>query len=237
MNRVFLFLFFTAAAAAQTTLSDHNLNAWAMYFGDHQLGQSKWGVHLEGQWRRADAGLSWQQLLLRPGVNYQATPRLLLTAGYAFIDTHRYGDYPVPVKFPEHRFFQQAVWTQRAGRLDLQSRFRLEQRELGQSGNAARPWRHENRFRYMLRANVPLGQSKYYVGLYNELFVNWGRNVVGNHFDQNRAYVALGRTLARQTRIEIGFLEQTLQRRGGLIWEHNHTLQLAVFSRLPFRRK
>lgn len=208
-----------------------------MYFGDHQIGKSKWGVHLEGQWRRADLGLRWQQLLLRPGVNYQVHPRLLLTTGYAFIDTHRYGDYPVPVKFPEHRFFQQAVWNKRAGRLDLQSRFRLEQREIGLPGNGAQPWRHENRFRYMLRANAPLGQSKYYVGLYNELFVNWGRNVVGNHFDQNRAYVALGRNLARQTRIEIGFMEQTLQRRGGVIREHNHTLQLAVSSRMPFRRK
>lgn len=237
MNWVFLFLFFTAAAAAQTRLVDQNLNAWAMYFGDHQIGKSKWGVHLEGQWRRADLGLRWQQLLLRPGVNYQVHPRLLLTTGYAFIDTHRYGDYPVPVKFPEHRFFQQAVWNKRAGRLDLQSRFRLEQREIGLPGNGAQPWRHENRFRYMLRANAPLGQSKYYVGLYNELFVNWGRNVVGNHFDQNRAYVALGRNLARQTRIEIGFMEQTLQRRGGVIREHNHTLQLAVSSRMPFRRK
>jgi uncharacterized membrane protein (UPF0127 family) len=40
--------------------------------------------------------------------------------------------------------------------------------------------------------------------------------------------------MKKQTRWEFGFMEQTLQQRNGLIFEHNHTLQVAIFSRLPF---
>lgn len=222
--------------------TDDNAHAWFMYFGDHAIGKSKWGAHLEGQWRRADMGIHWQQLLLRPGVNYQVNSKLMLTAGYGFVETYRYGGFPVPAAFPEHRFFEQALITPRAFKLDWQNRLRLEQRNLGvmvqqpNGGFRREAWRYENRFRYMLRTNVPLrvGGGKYYIGLYNEIFFNFGKNVAANVFDQNRAYIALGRNMGRETRFEIGFMEQTLQQRSGQVFEHNHTLQVSITSRLPF---
>lgn len=220
-----LLLLFALAASAQ---NDHNANAWLMYFGDHAFGKSRFGVHLEGQWRRADLGLKWQQLLLRPALNFQLNKKVMLTGGYGFVDTFRYGDFPARARFPEHRLFEQATITQRAFKLDWQNRLRLEQRHF--RGFAQR---HENRFRYMLRTSVPLSKN-YYLGLYNEIFYNFGKDVAFNVFDQNRAYVALGRNLKRQTRFEIGFMEQTLQQRNGRVFEHNHTLQVAIYSRMPF---
>lgn len=234
--RILLLLAALAARShAQSRIVDNNPNAWFMYFGDHGLGKSKWGVHLEGQWRRTNLGTQWQQLLLRPGVNYQLTPKVMLTGGYCFVETHRYGDYPVRAAFPEHRFFEQAQVTQRKWKVDWINRFRLEQREFGQVAPLPR-WRYENRFRYMFRANVPLPwrDGAYYLGLYDEILVAFGHNVAANTFDQNRAYAALGRKLPKQTRLEIGFMEQTLQHRDGRVWEHNHTLQVAIYSRLPF---
>ncbi|MEO7653352.1 MAG: DUF2490 domain-containing protein, partial [Bryobacteraceae bacterium] len=87
---------------------DHNNHGWYMYFGDHQV-RGKWGAHLEGQWRRHDVVTRWQQLLLRPGVNYQVSKSTLLTLGYAYVKTHRYGGFPANHPFPEHRVYQQ-VW-------------------------------------------------------------------------------------------------------------------------------
>jgi hypothetical protein len=218
--------------SSQARISDNNANAWFMYFGDHQVNQSKWGVHLEGQWRRANLGTQWQQLLLRPAVNYQLNSRVMLTGGYGFIQTHRYGDFPVKKVFPEHRFYEQAQITGKLGKTEWTHRLRLEQREIGPST----AWRHENRFRYMARTNVPLPfeNKSYYLGIYDEFFVNWGKNVLANTFDQNRAYIALGKKLAHQTRVEVGFMEQTLLHRDGKVMEHNHTLQLAIYSKLPF---
>lgn len=221
---------FALLLAAET---DNNANGWYNYFGDHPLGATRFGLHLEGQWRRTNLGLTWQQLLLRPGVNFQLNKKLMLTGGYCFVDTFRYGDFPVRERFPEHRLFEQAQITHRLKRLDWQHRLRLEQRFF--RGYAAR---YENRFRYLLRVNLPLpGRSqRYYLGLYDEIFLNFGQQVAFNVFDQNRAYVALGRKLGHDTRLEVGFMEQTLQQRSGRVFEHNHTLMLALYSRLPLRR-
>lgn len=153
----FAAVFAVLQAAAQDHIGDGNNHAWFNYFGDHPIGKSKWGVHLEGQWRRENLGTQWQQLLLRPGVNYRLSPNVLLTGGYGFVETYRYGDYPAKAAFPEHRFFEQAQITRKAAKLDWVNRLRLEQREIGQMaprGDGTIPrdsWRYENRFRYMLR--------------------------------------------------------------------------------------
>ena len=226
-----LFAILVVAAIPAAAQVDNNAHAWFMYFGDHQFGNSKFGAHLEGQWRRANLGLTWQQLLLRPALNYQLNKKVMLTGGYGFVDTHRYGDYPSRENFPEHRTYEQAQINQRFLGLDWQNRLRLEQRHI--LGYAAR---YENRFRYMLRTNIPLpwDDKRYYLGVYDEVFYNFGKNVAFNVFDQNRAYVALGRNMGHQTRVEVGFMEQTVQHRDGRVFEHNHTLQVAIYSRLPF---
>lgn len=218
-------------AASLNAQVDNNANGWYMYFGDHPIGNSRWGAHLEGQWRRANLGLTSQQILLRPAVNFQLNKKVMLTGGYGFVETYRYGDYPVKESFLEHRTYEQAQITQKFLGLDFQNRLRLEQRHI--LGYAAR---YENRFRYMLRTNIPLKNKRYYIGLYDEVFYNFGKNVSFNVFDQNRAYAALGRNLAHQTRFEVGFLEQTVQHRDGRVFEHNHTLQVAIYSKLPFGR-
>jgi hypothetical protein len=234
---IFLLTLFATPAFAD---SENNSNAWFMYFGDHPVAKSRWGVHLEGQWRRADLGATWQQLLLRPGVNYQASKSVLLTFGYGYIETHPYGSRPILATTPEHRVFEQLQYTRRIGKFDLANRFRLEQRHLGvlspkpSGGYQANSFRYENRLRYMARTTLPLGKSKQYVALYDEIMFNFGKQVDRNVFDQNRAYVALGHNLGHETRAEFGFLEQTIQRRGGAFFEHNHTLQIAIYSRLPF---
>ena len=223
-------------------ISTVNTNGWYNYFGDHPVSE-RWGIHLEGQWRRHDVITKWQQLLLRPAINFSLNKNLMLTAGYAFVDTYPYGDFPVSYRFPEHRIFQQAVLKHELGKVGLQHRYRLEQRYLGQKAQPADNridfWRYENRFRYMMRMSIPLeDEKKLYLGVYDEIMVNFGNNVGSNIFDQNRAYAALGYTLGKNTKLEIGYLLQILQQRNGRVIEYNNTFQLSIFSTVPiFRSK
>ncbi len=223
--------------------SDSNLNGWYMYFGDHPI-SPKWGAHLEGQWRRNGIINRWQQLLLRPAINYELSPSAMLTGGYAYVKSFPYGDFPARNVVPEHRIFQQLLLKQKIGRVDLQHRYRLEQRFIGQvlesvSGpTVVDSWRYQNRFRYSLKAAVPLSgskESKWYLAFYDEVFLNFAPNSGASVFDQNRAYAAFGRKLSRTEKIEVGYMNQTLIQRSGLIQEYNHTLQVAVSSVAPFR--
>ncbi len=240
-----LFRFLAIAAISTTSLfadkHDNNGNLWLNYAGDHPIAGSKWGVILEGQVRRSDFGDESQQLLFRPGMSYQLTQKTKLGFGYAHVKTYPYGDFPAIHDFPENRSWQQVIHTEPWLGLDWTHRLRLEQRWIGEmKQDAGGKWdvanyRYENRLRYMLRTTVPLTESKNtYLALSNEVFYNFGGNVVGNHFDQNRAFIGIGQKINPTTRLELGFMEQTIQRRGGNIWEHNHTIVLWMFSNYSF---
>lgn len=241
MKRALLILLALIGNAPAADQSDSNSNVWFGYIGDHPIGDGPWGLHLESQMRRVDYGRNWQQFLVRPGINYTVSSTLSLSAGYLWADTHAYGDIPVAADFPEHRFWEQALISHKALGIDWQHRFRLEQRRIGemtrQNGEwEVGNWRYENRIRYMLRASVHLDDAKkWYLAVSNELFFNFGSNVAVNYFDQNRAFIGLGRHLNPHTRLEIGYMEQTLQRRGGAVWENNHTVTVMLMSKWPFK--
>jgi hypothetical protein len=229
------------ASPAPASGDDSNGNVWLNYVGDHPILGTKWGIHLEAQARRAEMGEDWQQWILRPGVNYQLTPTTSLSLGYAYVDTQPYGDFPALHEFPEHRFWQQVAHNTKWMGFQWTHRVRLEQRWIGEMAQNSQGdwnvdnWRYENRIRYMLRATKPLTASlKTYLALSNEVFVNFGSNVKGNDFDQNRAFVGIGYQINQYTKIEAGYMEQTLQKRGGKIWEHNHTPVLWLISSHPF---
>jgi hypothetical protein len=219
------------------TQSDQNANAWLMYFGDHPL-NSRWGIHAEGQFRRSDLGLQWQQLLIRSGINYQLNRYTTLTLGYAFVNNYPYGDVPAAATFPENRIYQQ-LWIRHAvGWLKLQHRARLEQRFVRvpppepQSPN---DWMFRQRFRYMLRGDLPLpGTKRFSLGLYEEFFLAFGSHRGSRYLDQNRAYGALGMKLGQFEKLEIGYLYQYIPK--ATVTEHNHTLQIALFSSRPLRK-
>lgn len=223
-------------------IQDHNINNWLMYFGDHPVSQN-WGIHLEAQIRRSDVGLTWQQLLLRPGVNYQINKYLLLTGGYAYARSWPYGDHPSGnVVVPEHRFFEQLIVKHKVGAVTIQHRLREEQRLIGQvpirDADVA-GWETRNRFRYMLRGDIPLpigSKKRFGLALYDEFFVQFGANRGPRYLDQNRAYAALTWKATDNNRFEFGYLHQYVPQRNGIVTEQNHTLQFALYSTTPFRR-
>ena len=214
---------------------DLNSHSWWVYYGDHPVRNSKWGILTEMQIRRTDFASAWQQLLLRQGTTYRLSPRVQLGGGYGFIRTSRYGGFPVTRAFDEHRLFQQAILKHEAGRLELEHRYRVEQRWLEASTGNASSWRRQNRFRYQLRGSVPLSAvsangQQWYLFAGDELFLHFGPNYGASLFDQNRAFAGIGYKLSRANRLEIGYLNQFLIQRGGSVEESNHTFRIQFTS-------
>lgn len=133
---------------------------------------------------------------------------------------------------PEYRTTLQAQYDSRAGKVYLTNRLRYEFRFFGErtpatGGFDVPPGSHDDMFssdkekgriRYMLRTWIPLGRRElvpgtWYVALFDELFIGVGRNVPSdNLFDQNRIYVGIGRKVARDVRVEMGYMNQTVAR-------------------------
>jgi hypothetical protein len=223
---------------AQDRRIDHNAHGWYVYNGDHPIRESRWGAHLEGQWRRHDVITKWQQLLLRPGVNYEVNDLLTLAGGYGFIRSHPYGDFPAASGNDEHRIWQQALLRYRTGRVGWATRLRFENRFIGvrDPERGDQDFRFENRFRALQQIRVPLS-SRTYLTAYDELWFYVKPYVSSSVFDQNRAYAALGVNLDRYWRFEVGYLNQSLLQRSGRVLESNHTLMLVVSTNAPFGRR
>ncbi|KAF5270279.1 hypothetical protein FQR65_LT17858 [Abscondita terminalis] len=109
----------------------------------------------EYQWRRNDYITSWQQGLLRVGINYQANSDLQLRIGYAWAETFPYGEIPLNGMgrdFTEHRIYEMATATNKVGKINLSHRFMLEQRWVGRYSNANID--SEDEFPFMNRARL-----------------------------------------------------------------------------------
>lgn len=227
------YLLYAAFALASTPLYSQSSNSntgWFQYFGDHPFSKH-WGIHAEGQWRRDGIITSWEQLLLRTGINYKVNEHLTLTAGYTYLRTFEYGEIPrQPSR--EHRVYEELNLTHRLGRVDWEHRFRLEQRFMAEEQDYR--WTFGERVRYRLQAHVPLGakrtaEGRFYCSLYNEIFVKFGPDGGPQAFDQNRVYSALGINLKGKNRLEMGYMFRYFPQPSGVV-QQEHSLQISIFS-------
>lgn len=239
IGRLFLMGLFLCPIAAygQTVQQQH---VWIQGFSNIKL-TPHWELASELQIRRAGWGMDWQQIMPRVAVIYNLNKKVSVGAGYGFVETYAYGEQPVATKFPEHRIFQQAIIKVPIKKITTEHRFRLEQRYLRAIDTANRRlldhYIYTNRVRYRGGVTVPikraepgrngLGKGDTYFYTNNEVFFNFGKNVLNNVFDQNRAAAGIGYYFAPTGQMQIGYLHQYLQKGDGVRHESNHTLTLS----------
>ena len=172
---------------------------WLIYIGSKQL-NPKWNFHHEVQYRNYNTLGDLEQLLIRTGLGYNLGSRSNLLLGYGYINSENFtGNGNDQTTVEEHRIFQQFITKQNIGSVSLQHRYRFEQRFVESN--------FRTRFRYFLGINVPFRSSKYYVSMYNEIFLNGESNV----FDRNRIYGGLGYKIRKGIKIELGYMSQVLE--------------------------
>lgn len=214
-----------ATLSAQST-STTQPRGWTSYFGAHRF-TKHWGLHFDGQYRASWAD-PFDQLLIRPGLNYYLKNNLFITLGHAYIRTTS----SQGLTNNEQRIWQQALWSPKVRGAVTAHRFRQEQRFVDNTPV-------QDRFRYFFRTELPVKGPVYYWALQNEIFVKAGRSQNKRFYDQNRAYTAFGKRFGDPTRswgrLEAGYLYQHALLRDGIRQEHNHVLVLSFLSN--FSRK
>lgn len=190
---------------------------------DSTLGQFRWW--LEVQDRQRDEGQHLDLGFIRPGLGYALNDRMTLWAGYGYFLSDPVRREP----FDEHRVWQQFTWNLPVEGFTLQSRTRLEERFVETDGDTG--WRA----RQMFKATVPLVENRsVFVSLWDEGFfdlndTDWGQRA---GFRQNRALAGIGYFFddARTKSVEVGYLNQWIDRRGEDAMNH----ALAVWFFLNF---
>lgn len=158
---------------------------------------------LEPQIRLIDTPSVFDQVVLLAGAGYQYNPDLMFFIGPGWIYTKSPATSAIT---EEKRLWQQINWRAvNNSNLTLNSRTRLEERSQEDESQIAL------RFRERLWLRVPFKeQEKYSLSCYDELFFNLNHPAwTSPHlFEQNRAFIGIGRQLFQSATLDMGYLNQ-----------------------------
>jgi hypothetical protein len=197
----------SGTARAQDPVQDWG--AWFAFAGQGHFAfpdpDARWRWWFDTHARFLDDAGGFHQSIVRPGLGYDLSKETTLWGGYGWIYTSRDG----APGFDEHRIWEQLTWGRTVEANTYYSRSRLEQRFVETGDDVG--WR----FRQFLRLTRPL-RSEQGLGLriWDEVFfalndTDWGGS---SGFDQNRLFIGFGWAFDEHTVLELGYLNQYLDR-------------------------
>jgi hypothetical protein len=138
---------------------------------------------------------------------------------------------------PELRPHVEFDFKQALGKLSIVHRYRAEKRFFRNTANGelADGYNTNYRFRYRLDMRYHLadvGGQPLKFRVYNEIFINAGRNIVYNRFDQNRLYGGLNQAISKNFDIEAGYIYRFQQQNTGNEFYNRHVINIAVNHRI-----
>jgi len=219
------FMLAAADKVAGQTLDD--TGQWFAAFGNGEFesldSDSPLRWWFDAHYRLRDDSNGFNQSIIRPGLGYAFAEQQTLWAGYAWIRTSPV----VGGDFDEHRFWQQWTAAPAVGDWSFLHRSRFEQRWVETGDDIGLRWRQ------LARAQRTLTDCpQWSFVLWDEAFFNlndtdWGART---GLDQNRAFIGLGYKTCPDARVrtEVGYLNQLVNRQGGLD-EMNHILSINFF--------
>jgi hypothetical protein len=143
---------------------------------------------------------------------------------------------------PEHRPWQQILWNQKYSGLTTLQSLRFEQRFNRKIINDV--LQDDYNFNYRLRYNmafyVPLKGKEIvaktpFAIIANEVFVNFGRQIVYNTFDQNRFFVGLGYQITAHMNVHLGYMNIFQQETSGNNYFSTHAVRLYLYHSFDLR--
>jgi hypothetical protein len=190
----------------------HWQQVWLRYFNQVRINTNKWSFLLNFHFKTRDdfvKGLS--QYIVEGGLNYQLSnaSRISVVQAYAA----NYPDNGKGIPQPEYRPWQQYQLTARYGKNNMVQSFRLEERFRRRRGlndsTLAEGYNFNFRLRYNLLYEVPLGKenpNRFSFIINNEVYLNFGKQIVYNYFDQNNFGLTFKYQLNPDNNFQFGYM-------------------------------
>lgn len=213
---------------------------WFAYMNQTRL-TNKFGLWLDLHYRQTDNFVERPfQLLIRPALTYFIRDNLRANAGYAFIN--HFPAEGLNTSRPEHRAWQQVWWSQKYTGVNMLQWLRLEQRFNRKIANDVLQdgYNRTNRIRYNVMFSIPIGKKEVaprtpFIVVSNEIFINFGKNIVYNTFDQNRLSIGMGYQFTSHLNAQLTYMNLYQQEAAGNRYMSNHAIRLFVFHNIDLR--
>lgn len=235
-----MFLFNTAIAQS-FKITEHKEQIWFQYFNQTWFNK-KWGLWVDGGFRTEDQftrGIS--TLLGRVGVMYAVSRSVRAVGGYAYFLQYPAYD-AVGVAQPEHRFWQMAQYQKESGRSQFSHTWRFEQRfrqKLAAPDQLANEFRFNYRLRYSFSWQHPLRKQHLEKGdlsvvLLDEIMFNFGRQVIYDNLDQNRAMAGFRYYFDKDNNLMVAYLHIFQKLQGPEAVRISNNIRISYFQTLRF---
>jgi hypothetical protein len=216
---------------------------WTGYFNQTRF-TNRWGTAIDMQLRTKDDFFNQlSQFLIRPSIVYYINDGLRLSAGYAHFrfypaDNHR------DVTQPEHRIWQQVQWLTKYRHNKTIQTLRFEQRyiiKILNDSTLANGYNFNYRLRYNFLWQIPLiseiKKGAFSIILNNEVFVNFGKQIVYNYFDQNRLFAGFAYHTNSSDYLQFGYMNIFQQIPTGNRYRSTHIARVGYVQNLDLRKK
>jgi hypothetical protein len=231
--------------SAQTTKSTEQVQQlWFGYFNQTRF-SDKFGLWLDLHLRtKEDFTNDLSQTIARAGLMYYLNDAAKLTLGYAYV-TNYPAEGHTDVSQPEHRIWQQLQWHTKFPRTRLMQWLRLEEKfrhKIANDSALADGYSFNYKIRYNVFYEIPFTKKWNGTGalsgvLNDEVHINFGKQIVYNYFDQNRAFVGLKLNTNKSDNLQLGYMNLFQQLPAGNRYRSVHVIRLFYFQNLDWRRK
>ena len=204
-----------------------------------------WGASFDLQLRsREDFFRGLSQVSTRIGLVYYPGETVRIAAGYYFADNIP-RDFHKAIFQDEHTGWQQVSWSNKYPRLQVNQSIRLEERfrrrvlsehELGDG------YSFNYRTRYNLLLNIALSRRPFSLKtlasvVYNEIYLNFGKQIIYNTFDQFRTFGGFNYTINKNANLQFGYVYSFQQLIAGHRYRNLHAARIFYLYNLDLRKK
>ncbi|MGK2862663.1 MAG: DUF2490 domain-containing protein [Chitinophagaceae bacterium] len=234
-----LFCFLHFGLHAQTKQVAHQSLYWVRYYNQLVINE-KWTWHNEFDNRRFFKGNQQHHFIAHSRLHYKILQNAEIAFGLTYSrqspqDPNSTSDLVVPEIRPAQEVNYSNPITKR---LTLQHRIRIDERFIHKNDGQVllAGYNFNFRFRYRILASFILNKEEAKTAttlkVANELMVNAGKNIVYNHFDQNRIYLALEQGLNKNFSVELGYLHLYQQRATGYQFFDREIIRLTIYHKI-----
>lgn len=229
-----------AQAGKQTTSLTQT---WVGYLNQTRLSKH-WGIWFDAQLYTRDHMVhNLFQSEIRPGLMYYLNDNTKFAVGYTHLNNFP-GDNHKNISQPEHRAWQQIQWHTKYPGLNTMQWFRLEERFVHKVANDSTLGKgslYTWRMRYNFLMNIPISIHKkptpWAATVNNEIFVNFGKNITYNYFDQNRFFIGATYKFNAGNQLQAGYLNVFQELAAGNKYRMIHAARIYYFHTLDLRKK
>ena len=210
---------------------------WLGFYTKYHF-NDKWAYYGEYHLRKRDGFNEMGQIYLRIGATYSLAKYVDVTVGIAnpYYWSPDQDNPNLDKVVPQFRTWEQTVFATPFDHIKLFHQIRLEQR-FKRGYEKGSEYKLTHRFRYKLTLYVPLNKPAFenhtlFLSAYNEIFIQAGKSVVFNYFEDNRTFIGLGYNLFDHLQVQAGYMYSFRHFGAPNVYENRHIFRLSVYHHL-----